>query len=79
MVRVICGYIHHLNVLEKQMPELPEVETTLRGIAPSLEGRTIVELRVRNASLRWPVTDEVQRACGQVVQDLRRRAKYLLL
>lgn len=61
------------------MPELPEVETTLRGIAPSLQGRTICELRVRNTSLRWPVTDEVQQACGQVVQNVRRRAKYLLI
>jgi formamidopyrimidine-DNA glycosylase len=61
------------------MPELPEVETTLRGIAPSLQGRTISELLVRNASLRWPVTDEVQQACGQVVRGLRRRAKYLLI
>jgi formamidopyrimidine-DNA glycosylase len=61
------------------MPELPEVETTLRGIAPALEGSTIREVRVRNASLRWPVTDEVQQACGQEVRGLRRRAKYLLI
>ena len=65
-------YIH-------QMPELPEVETTLRGISPSLLGRTISEIRVRNAALRWPVTAEVQLACGQRVSSLRRRAKYLLI
>lgn len=61
------------------MPELPEVETTLRGIAPVLHGRTISEVRVRNASLRWPVTDEVQQACGQRVSAVQRRAKYLLI
>jgi len=61
------------------MPELPEVETTLRGISPALQGRVIREVRVRNASLRWPVTDEVQQACGQSVTGLRRRAKYLLI
>ncbi len=61
------------------MPELPEVETTLRGISPILTGRVISELRVRNAALRWPVTDEVQQACGQRVLGLHRRAKYLLI
>jgi formamidopyrimidine-DNA glycosylase len=61
------------------MPELPEVETTLRGISPVLLGQTICEVRIRNAALRWPVTDEVQQACGQPVIDLWRRAKYLLI
>ncbi len=61
------------------MPELPEVETTLRGIAPALEGRTIVEVRVRNPALRWPVPAEVQRAAGRQVTGLRRRAKYVLI
>ena len=61
------------------MPELPEVETTLRGISPFLSGRTISTVRVRNAALRWPVTDEVNQACGQRVLGLRRRAKYLLI
>ena len=48
------------------MPELPEVETTLRGIEPALAGRTIDEVVVRNASLRWPVPDEVARPGGAV-------------
>ncbi len=61
------------------MPELPEVETTLRGISPALLGRTITEVRVRNTALRWPVTDEVQQSCGQQVSSLQRRAKYLLI
>ena len=61
------------------MPELPEVETTLRGIEPSLRGRTVVDIVVRNPSLRWPVPDEVHRAAGRPVGDCRRRAKYLLI
>jgi len=61
------------------MPELPEVETTLRGIAPSLEGRRISGLIVRNAGLRWPVHAEVRRAEGRSVMRCWRRAKYLLI
>jgi formamidopyrimidine-DNA glycosylase len=64
---------------EHNLPELPEVETTLQGIAPALRGRTICEVRVRNMALRWPVTDEVQLACGQRVTHIHRRAKYLLI
>ncbi len=61
------------------MPELPEVETTLRGIEPALTGRTITEVIVRNASLRWPVPDEVGQARGRRVSRCWRRAKYLLI
>jgi len=61
------------------MPELPEVETTLRGIAPHLEGNRICEIAVRNPSLRWPVPPEVVRAEGQRVVRCWRRAKYLLV
>ena len=61
------------------MPELPEVETTLRGIEPALTGRTIDEVMVRNASLRWPVPDQVGLARGRRVIRCWRRAKYLLI
>lgn len=61
------------------MPELPEVETTLRGIAPALTGRTIAEVVVRNPALRWPVPASVQQARGRRVVECRRRAKYLLI
>ena len=61
------------------MPELPEVETTLRGITPKVQGQTISAIVVRNPSLRWPVPDSVQQACGALVADCRRRAKYLLI
>ena len=61
------------------MPELPEVETTLRGIEPALTGRSIKEVIVRNASLRWPVPTEVGQARGRRVVRCWRRAKYLLI
>ncbi len=62
------------------MPELPEVETTRRGIAPALEGSQIKELRVRERRLRWPVPDGLEsRLRGQPVLSVARRAKYLLL
>lgn len=62
------------------MPELPEVETTLRGIAPVVTGATISSIQVRNASLRWPVpVKQLQALVGQSVTCVERRAKYLLL
>jgi formamidopyrimidine-DNA glycosylase len=62
------------------MPELPEVETTRRGIAPWLEGRRIAEIRVHNPRLRWPVdTALAQKVPGALVEAVDRRAKYLLL
>ena len=62
------------------MPELPEVETTRRGLAPALEGARIAGLRVRNRELRWPVPDGLEaRLKDQRVLSLSRRAKYLLL
>jgi formamidopyrimidine-DNA glycosylase len=62
------------------MPELPEVETCLRGIAPHLEGRRILDLVARERRLRWPVPQAVDAAvAGQLIIALRRRGKYLLL
>ena len=61
------------------MPELPEVETTRRGIAPHVQGRRVEAIVVRQAQLRWPVPDAVQRAVGCRIDAVRRRAKYLLL
>jgi formamidopyrimidine-DNA glycosylase len=61
------------------VPELPEVETTLRGIEPVLLGHVIQEFRVRNPALRWPVPAAVQRARGRLVLGLERRAKYMLI
>ncbi|WP_346795801.1 bifunctional DNA-formamidopyrimidine glycosylase/DNA-(apurinic or apyrimidinic site) lyase [Halomonas sp. Bachu 37] len=62
------------------MPELPEVETTRRGIAPYLEGAEITEVLVRQWRLRVPVPlDLDQRLIGARVGPLARRAKYLLI
>jgi formamidopyrimidine-DNA glycosylase len=62
------------------VPELPEVETTLRGVRPYLEGRRIVALRVREPRLRYPVPlDLGATLSGQRIAALRRRGKYLLL
>ncbi|MEY4641125.1 MAG: hypothetical protein RLZZ227_1119 [Pseudomonadota bacterium] len=62
------------------MPELPEVETTRRGIAPHVEGKRVKTVVVRNARLRWPVTPALADALGgQKIELIERRAKYLLL
>jgi formamidopyrimidine-DNA glycosylase len=62
------------------MPELPEVETTCRGIAPALVGERISEVIVREPRLRWRVPRGLaQRAQGQQVRAVRRRAKYLIV
>ncbi len=62
------------------MPELPEVETTRRGIAPAMEGRRIAALVVREPRLRWPVPRSLAgEIAGQSVSGVRRRAKYLLI
>lgn len=61
------------------MPELPEVETTRRGIEPHLKGQQISELRVHDHRLRWPVAPELKAIQGATVSAVRRRAKYLLL
>ena len=62
------------------MPELPEVETTRRGIAPHVTGQAIIKVIVRNRALRWPVPGTLQRQLtGLTVHTVTRRAKYLLL
>jgi formamidopyrimidine-DNA glycosylase len=62
------------------MPELPEVETTRRGIAPHLMGRRITRLVVHDRRLRWPVADDLPASvAGQRVLAVTRRAKYLLI
>lgn len=61
------------------MPELPEVETTRRGLAPHLVGRTVTSVRVRQPQLRWPVAPQISNVLpGQRIESLQRRAKYLL-
>lgn len=60
------------------MPELPEVETTRRGLAPHLEGATITGFVIRDSRLRWPIQADMP-LVGQKILGLQRRAKYLLL
>jgi len=62
------------------MPELPEVETTRRGIEPYLLGHHLRQLVVRESRLRWPVpTDLATHLADQPVLAVERRAKYLLI
>jgi formamidopyrimidine-DNA glycosylase len=61
------------------MPELPEVETVRRGLAPVMEGARIVRLEQRRADLRRPFPERfAERLAGRTIQRLERRAKYLL-
>ncbi len=61
------------------MPELPEVETTRRGLAEHLVGATISEVIIRNPNLRWPIPKNLPKLLrGQKILTLTRRAKYLL-
>ena len=62
------------------MPELPEVETSRRGIEPYVLGERIDDVVIRERRLRWPVSPDVDRHLpGQTVQSIDRRAKYLLI
>lgn len=62
------------------MPELPEVETTLRGIAPHLARQQVVDVVIRHPMLRWPIPPDLKKLLHhQVVRGLQRRAKYLLV
>lgn len=61
------------------MPELPEVETTRRGVAPYCCGAVVEQFVVREPRLRWPVPRDLpQRLVGQQIESVERRAKYLL-
>ncbi len=62
------------------MPELPEVETTRRGIAPHITNRTVTKVTVRDPRLRWPVPRRLsQELAGVKITAVGRRGKYLLL
>ena len=62
------------------MPELPEVETTVRGISPLVTGNRITDLVVREHRLRWPIPDSLSsHILGKRVLGVSRRAKYILV
>ncbi len=62
------------------MPELPEVETTRRGIEPHIAKRRVTEVILRRRNLRWPITAALCKDLpGQTIDSVSRRGKYLLL
>jgi len=61
------------------MPELPEVETTCRGIAPHIIGQTITQVDIYQRQLRWPIPPAIDALTGAVVQNVSRRGKYILM
>ena len=62
------------------MPELPEVETTRKGIKPYLENTTITAVIIRHFSLRWPIEKELPEILtSRIIHRVSRRAKYLLI
>lgn len=62
------------------MPELPEVETTCRGIAPHITGQRIRRVIIRQPRLRWPIPEDLPRLLqGRKLLSVARRGKYLLL
>jgi len=69
-----------LSRLRTDMPELPEVETSRRGIEPWVLEQQVSGVVVRDRRLRWPVPEDLHRKMsGQIIHSVERRAKYLLL
>jgi formamidopyrimidine-DNA glycosylase len=69
-----CG-----RLADRAMPELPEVETVRRGLAPAMAGARFTKVEVHRGDLRWPLPkDFAQRLEGKAVTGIGRRAKYLL-
>lgn len=61
------------------MPELPEVETIIRGLAPVIEGEVVSAAKVNRPDLRWPFPKNMaNRLIGKTIKQLRRRSKYIL-
>ena len=62
------------------MPELPEVQTTINGLAPLIQHQEIKEVNVRCKKLRWPIPENlISEFKGTVIKNLSRRGKYILL
>ena len=61
------------------MPELPEVETTRKGILPYIDQQKVTSIVVRQPKLRWQVPEEIQQMQGEIIQSVTRRGKYILL
>ncbi len=62
------------------MPELPEVETVVRGLAGRMTGRRVARLDLHREDLRWPIPRGLRRKVeGRLIKAVRRRAKYILI
>ncbi len=61
------------------MPELPEVETTRRGIEPHVRDQRIEAVILRETRLRWPISSEVTSLAGSQIKNVSRRGKYLIM
>jgi formamidopyrimidine-DNA glycosylase len=62
------------------LPELPEVETTRRGIEPHIEHKKVSKVILRRETLRWPITPALSKDLpGETIKSVSRRGKYLLL
>lgn len=61
------------------MPELPEVETTRKGIEPFLVNQTIRAIHIHQSSLRWPISSDISSQVNQRILSVGRRGKYLLI
>jgi len=62
------------------MPELPEVETSRRGIEPHILNKKVSNVIVRQKQLRWPIPSILKKQlCGQIIRQVERRGKYILL
>ena len=61
------------------MHELPEVEVSRLGISPHMLKQTVKQVRVHQTQLRWPVPDDVYQLEGKVINEISRRAKYLMI
>ncbi len=62
------------------MPELPEVETTRRGIQPHIQGKVVTQVIIRQPRLRWPIPQELPKLLKRrKLLEIKRRGKYLLL
>lgn len=73
-------FLLNLLIAADRMPELPEVETTCRGITPHLLQHTITKVIIRQRRLRWPIPANLPaKLQGKMVFDVNRRGKYLLL
>ncbi len=61
------------------MPELPEVEVTRMGIEPHIKQHKVTNIIIRNGRLRWPIPEQINELIGQTIEQVGRRAKYLLI